>query len=97
MAQHFFVTRDIRKVDGKAQVVGQIITDGTVTVSDGGGSDGGSKPPIKPVDVFQPKWILPPYGVTEDHHRTYNNIKSAAQAVGYETVEHEDFSYPPPR
>jgi hypothetical protein len=93
MTQHYFVTYDLRKSQSGARVVGQIVTDGTLTVSDGGGGGGGgSAPPIKPVDLFEPKWILPPR-----ESPAYGAIKSTAESMGYETVEHDDFSYPPPR
>lgn len=95
MTQHFFVTKDIRKIDGEARVIGQIITDGTVTVSDGGGS-GGSKPPIKPVGPFEPKWILPPV-LSPESQKIHDRIKGLAEGMGYETLEHDDFSYPPAR
>ena len=92
MTQHYFMTTDVRKTKAGARVVGQIITDGTVNVSDGGGGGGGgSLPPIKPVELFEPKWILPPRS-----SGAYGPIKAAAEAMGYDTVEHDDFSYPPP-
>jgi len=48
-----------------------------------------SRPPIKVPKIPIPKYILP----TKDNP-FYQRVKDAAEAVGYETVEHEDFSYP---
>jgi hypothetical protein len=63
------------------------------------GAQASSSPPppappanLGPVKPFVAKWILPP--------RTssfYESEKAFAQSMGYETVEHDDFSYPGPR
>jgi hypothetical protein len=49
-------------------------------------------PEAGPVQIFQAKWILPPR--TSSY---YGASKAFAESMGYETVEHDDFSYPPPR
>lgn len=48
-----------------------------------------SQPPIAPLKPLEVKWILPP--------RTspfYESEKALAEAAGYDTVEHDDLSYP---
>jgi hypothetical protein len=44
------------------------------------------------VKWFGVKWILPPRS-----SGFYAASKAFAEGMGYETVEHDDFSYPPPR
>ena len=48
-----------------------------------------SQPQIAPLKPLEVKWILPP--------RTspfYESDKALAEAAGYDTVEHDDLSYP---
>jgi len=49
-------------------------------------------PNVGPVKWFGVKWILPPRS-----SGFYGASKAFAESMGYETVEHDDFSYPPPR
>jgi hypothetical protein len=49
-------------------------------------------PSVGPVQWFGVKWILPPRS-----SGFYAASKAFAESMGYETVEHDDFSYPPPR
>jgi len=49
-------------------------------------------PNVGPVKWFGVKWILPPRS-----SGFYAASKAFAEGMGYETVEHDDFSYPPPR
>ena len=81
MHQQYFVTR---KIDGD-RVLGQYILDGSFEV-DGKGDTSA----VYQRAAFQPKWILPP--------RTsewYWRIKQSAEGAGYDTVELDDFRYPP--
>ena len=53
------------------------------------GAQASSPPPIAPLKPLEVKWILPP--------RTspfYESEKALAEAAGYDTVEHDDLSYP---
>lgn len=50
-----------------------------------------------PIDIsipgpFEVKWILP-----DRASQMYGVVKAFAEGAGYETVELDDFSYPPPR
>ena len=45
-------------------------------------------PPIKPVGLFEAKWVLPPDGTGSGGY-TY--------LYSYDTVAHDDFTYPPQR
>lgn len=93
----FFVIEGARKVDkGALQLKGYLLADALTEIdADDGGSSGGSSggggklPPITFPPKFEVKYILPPRG-----SEWYGRIKSAAEAMGYETVEHDDFSYP---
>ena len=49
-------------------------------------------PNVGPVQWYGVKWILPPRSSS-----FYAASKAFAESMGYETVEHDDFSYPPPR
>ena len=49
-------------------------------------------PPIQPLKPLEVKWILPPQSSP-----FYASEKANAEAAGYETVEHDDLSYPGPR
>jgi hypothetical protein len=53
-----------------------------------------SPPPIAPLKPIEVKWILPP-----DHPGwgSYEGNLLAATLGGYETVEHDDLSYPASR
>ncbi len=57
------------------------------------GTASASTPPqITPIKPFVAKWILPPRTSS-----VYGYEKWFAESMGYETVEHDDFSYPGPR
>jgi hypothetical protein len=86
MPDQYFVIRDVRKAEGNVRLTGQFIVDGEVVASDGGGRDG-AKARLKPIEPFEVKWILGPNGEGREF----------AESMGYQTVEHDDFTYPPPR
>ena len=97
-SEMYFVSKSIRKTaDGAKKITGQFIVDGSFETNGGnssGSSSGGRKRP--PIDIrlpdFEVKWILPPKGSA-----FYSSVKHYAEEAGYETVEHDDFSYPPRR
>ena len=97
MKDKYFVIQDVQKVDdGQMRLNGQFILDGAVTVNSDSTSSSSSsgdtkKPPydIKPPKLFEVKWILPPEGSP-----AYGRSKAFAESMGYDTVEHDDFSYP---
>lgn len=97
----FFKIDSIKKLDnGAVRLKGQLLADAILQLDDdddtsggtsGGSGGGGSKPKPPKIDLpdFEVKWILPP--------RTsewYGRIKATAESMGYETVEHDDLSYP---
>lgn len=84
--QEYFVIRSASSVNGSLRVTGQFIRDATVEV-DPSHEDPGETPRIRfePLRPFEVKWILGPQG----------QGKAFAEAAGYETVEHDDFTYPP--
>jgi hypothetical protein len=84
MSEQYFVVGDVRKSGDDVRVVGQFIVDGEVVASGGGK---GAMARIGPVEPRQVKWIVGPGG----HGREW------AEAMGYETVDYDDFSYPGPR
>jgi hypothetical protein len=57
-------------------------------------AESSSPPPPPPnvqyIGLFHAKWILPPRGSS-----MYAASKAFAESAGYETVEFDDFSYPP--
>lgn len=98
MKGNYFLTRDMKKTeDGMFRFEGKFIVDGDVAFMEASrpnsrsSSDTKKKPPynIKPPKLHEVKWILPPKGSP-----AYGRVKEAAEAAGYETVEHDDFSYP---
>ena len=97
-SETYFVTSRIRKTaEGVQKINGQFIVNGsfeTGGTESSGSSSGGRKRP--PIDIrlpdFEVKWILPPKGSS-----SYNAVKAFAEGAGYDTVEHDDFSYPPQR
>ena len=96
----YFIIQNAQKAEsGQMQLVGQFIVDGVVAVdgnNDGGSSSssggGSKKPPYKivPPELFEVKYILP-----SKDNPFYDRIKAAAEGVGYETAEQDEFSYPP--
>lgn len=88
----FFLIQNVKKADnGKLELVGKFITDAVEVISSHSESPK-NKPPFKiaaPDLSFKLKYILPPKGSP-----FYDKIKAAAEIMGYDTVEHEDFSYP---
>ena len=95
----FFKVEGMKKLDnGAVRLKGQLIADAILQVDDdddtsGGSSSGGGgkkpKPPKIELPDFEVKWILPPKG-----SEWYGRIKATAEGMGYETVEHDDLSYP---
>jgi hypothetical protein len=88
----FFYIKDAKIVGGKLWISGDYITPNTIEMNTSGGSSSSSTPP--PITItgrFQVKWILPP---KIGDLTIYNAVKGAAEGAGYETVEHNDFSYP---
>jgi hypothetical protein len=47
-------------------------------------------PNVQYIGLFHAKWILPPRGTS-----MYAASKAFAESAGYDTVEFDDFSYPP--
>ncbi len=90
----YFYVRGAKTVDGKLLISGDYITSETIEAKNSGGNPSASKQPPAPTPIsiqgrFQVKWILPP-----QDSLAYGPVKDAAQGAGYETVEHNDFSYP---
>jgi len=86
----FFVVEGAKKAESGLRLKGHLLAD--VVVDTGGDSTGGSsgsRPPITFPPKFEVKWILPPR-----NSDAYSPVKSFAESMGYETVEHDDFSYP---
>ena len=86
MPDQYFVIQDVRKGDGDVRFSSQFIVDGEVVASDGGDRDGAKVRP-KPIELAEVKWILGPNG----------EGRAFAESMGYQTVKHDDFTYPPPR
>ena len=89
MKTAYFHIMDSRVVDDKTVLSGNYILADTVEVPKGGGgtAPSGTLPGIRVPGPFKVKWILGPNG----------EGKAEAEAMGYETVALDDFSYPPPR
>jgi len=80
----FFHIKNVReKGKGKLKLEGTLTMDATTTVS-----SSASASPSK-IKLLKVKYILPPKGSP-----FYDRVKDAAESAGYETVEHDDFSYP---
>ena len=97
MSTTYFAVTDAKKMPkGRIRMTGQYIVDGgtTVTSASSQDDDDDKHPPIdiSVPGLFEVKWILP----DRDSH-IYGAVKSFAEGMGYETVELDDFSYPPPR
>ncbi len=98
MQNQYFVVQDLKETAKGMRFIGQFVVDGTVTAptdSDTRSSSSGKKKKPK-IKIKIPKraglkWILPPKGGDET---AYNASKAAAEGAGYETVEHDDFTYP---
>lgn len=86
--QEYFLIQSASSVNGSLRVTGQFIRNASVEVEPSY-QDPGDAPRIRfePLRPFEVKWILGPNG----------EGKEFAEAAGYETVAHDDFSYPPPR
>jgi hypothetical protein len=89
----FFVIQNVNKGDnGKLSVAGQFIINGNTEVVSSPGSQPEDKQPKVTIELprmFEVKWILPPRGSW-----AYDAVKGAAENMGYETVENDDFTYP---
>ena len=88
----YFVVQDVNKADnGKLNVAGQFIINGNLELDSPSTSQSEAQEPKVKLELprlFEVKWILPPGGWA------YGAVKGAAESMGYETVEHDDFSYP---
>jgi len=87
MTNEYFVVRGMKKTAEGTVFRGDFIISGEVVVDNGSSQQPKALPRIGPVKPFEVKWILGPNG----------EGKAFAEAAGYETVAHDDFSYPPPR
>lgn len=88
MSKKYFVVKSVSKSPEGPVFHGDFIIGGEVTAGEGSSSQG--RKALPRLDVFKPfelKWILGPNG----------EGKAFAEAAGYETVAHDDFSYPPRR
>ena len=92
----FFLIKDIKK--GRTPVVtGEMIVPATVEFEQEAPASSSAPKPSKPKPKYYPKlpktfdvkWILPPKGSA-----AYEQSKNFAESMGYDTVEHDDFSYP---
>jgi len=87
--QHFVVQRVTQLSNGDVRFAGQFIVDGAVVVSPSDTPDEPDVPEIdirfRPLEPWEIKWILGPNGEGREF----------AESMGYETVELDDFSYPP--
>jgi len=97
LSSSYFVIEGVRKVDaGSLRLMGQFILNGGTQIeipSSSSSDDDTKKHPSIRINVpsmFEVKWILPPR--TSEF---YCSVKAFAEGAGYETVEHDDFSYPP--
>ena len=89
----FFVIRKVENIEGKRSFAGDLIIRGRA--DDPGEPPSGGPGPnfnIPRLELFEVKWILPPRNSPH-----YAASKAFAEGMGYDTVEHDDFSYPPPR
>ena len=73
---------------GRLQAISSSKVVRTIPVTTRPKAQGASIYPVYP--FFDVKWILPPR--SSGH---YAASKAFAEGAGYETVEHDDFSYPP--
>lgn len=89
----FFVIQHVSQDDNKKlALAGQFIINGTVEAVNSPASRSERNEPratFEVIHLFEAKWILPPRG-----SGMYEAVKAFAESMGYETVEHEDFSYP---
>jgi hypothetical protein len=93
MSNALFYIRDARVDAGKLHLRGDYIVPSTLEVNVPGDSSSSTtstaSPQIGIPGRFTVKWILPP-----KTSGFYSAVKNSAENMGYETVEHEDFSYP---
>jgi hypothetical protein len=79
------------RISGDLILKGQPTQQVTAEISES--KPGDDKPKIKyPPKIHLPgdvRWILPP-----ENSPLYDETKSRVRAAGFQTVEHEDFSYP---
>ena len=89
----FFVIQNVSKGEsGNLRVAGQFIINGNLEVASSSSSQPEDKEPTVKIELprmFEVKWILPP-----GSSGAYGAVKGAAESMGYETVEHDDFTYP---
>ncbi len=98
MSTTYFAITDAKKLSkGRIRLSGQYILDGGTTVTSSSSTTDDDDDTYPPIDIsipgpFEVKWILP-----DRHSQVYGAVKTFAESMGYETVELDDFSYPPPR
>ena len=83
----YFVVKAVKDGVKGSVLTGDFISPGKIRIKNGEGDS--SKAALVRVKPREVKWILPP-----KTSEFYDDVKSAAEAAGYETVEHDDFSYP---
>lgn len=88
-AQEYFVVQNESSENGVLRVSGQLIRNASAEIEPSYQDDDDDVPRIRfePLRPFEVKWILGPNGEGADF----------AASAGYETVAHDDFTYPPPR
>jgi hypothetical protein len=87
MISGYFVVSGMSKSPEATVFRGDFIVPGEVVVENGSSQRPKALPRIGPLRPFEVKWILGPNG----------ERGAFAEAMGYETVDHDDFRYPPPR
>lgn len=88
VSNDFFVIRDACKTKDQLIIEGDFIINGRLEA--GPGKTRRSSIGFPP--QLEVKWILPP-----KDSLIYKWVKQQAEDAGYDTVEHDDFSYPPER
>ncbi|MEM9565627.1 MAG: hypothetical protein AAGA93_23595 [Actinomycetota bacterium] len=98
MSTTYFAVTDAKKLPkDRLRLIGQYILDGSTTVTSASSQTDDDDDKYPPIDIsipgpFEVKWILP-----ARDSQVYGAVKWFAESMGYETVELDDFSYPPPR
>ncbi len=92
----FFEIKEVKRDDaGKMRLAGNVLIHAETEVVASPSSQPEDKQPrlnVQLPHMFEVKWILPPRGAN-----SYSAVKAFAESMGYETVEFDDFSYPPSR
>jgi hypothetical protein len=89
----YFVIQNVKKADnGDLRLIGQFIINSKTEIVSSPSSQPEDNEPKVTIEIprmYAVKWILPPQSSL-----FYGAIKAFAEDMGYETVEHDDFSYP---